>query len=125
MRSFGVFLTFVFAFAGCTAQNNGVKTLKQVNLSSKLQEENVVLIDVRTPNEIASGYIPKTRFFLDVNHPGFDQKINELDTGFVYVMYCRSGERSSRAANQLIAKGFKNVYNLEGGISGYQGQLKQ
>ena len=125
MKLFGIILTFIFTFAGCTAQNNGVKTLEQANLTSKLQEDNVVLIDVRTPLEVASGYIPETHFFLDINQADFDQKISELDTTKIYVLYCRSGARSSRAANQLIAKGFKNVYNLEGGILSYQGELKQ
>jgi phage shock protein E len=125
MRAFGIFLTFVFASAGCTSQDNGVKTLNQANLSSKLQEENVVLIDVRTTAEVASGYIPETRFFLDVNHAEFDQQISELDTSKIYIMYCRSGARSSRAANQLMTKGVKNVYNLDGGILSYRGKLRQ
>jgi phage shock protein E len=125
MRAFGIFLTFVFASAGCTSQDNGVKTLNQANLSSKLQEENVVLIDVRTTAAVTSGYLPETRFFLDVNHAEFDQQISELDTSKIYIMYCRSGARSSQAVNQLMKKGVKNVYNLEGGILSYRGKLRQ
>jgi len=125
MKSFGILLTFLVAFAGCTAQSDGVKILSQDELSTKLQEDNVVLIDVRTPGEVASGYIPEADFFIDINGADFDQKISELDTTKTYVMYCRSGARSGRAANALVKKGFKNVYNLQGGILAYKGELKQ
>lgn len=125
MKSFGILLTFLIAFAGCTAQSEGVQNLSQAELSAKLQEDNVVLIDVRTPGEVASGYIPEADFFIDINGSDFDSKIAELDTTKTYVMYCRSGARSGKAASQLVAKGFLNVYNLQGGILAYKGELKQ
>ena len=125
MKAFGVLFTFVLAFAGCNGQSDQVKTLSQKDLASKVQQENVVLIDVRTPAEIASGYIPEADLFIDIKDSDFEQKMSELDTSKTYVMYCRSGARSGRAANLMVEKGFVNVYNLQGGILAYTGQLKQ
>jgi len=125
MKSFGILFTCILAFAACSAQDSGVKNLSQADLENKLQEENVVLIDVRTPGEVASGYIPEADFFIDIKGSDFDQKISELDTTKTYVLYCRSGARSGRAASALVKKGFKDVYNLQGGILAYKGQLKQ
>lgn len=125
MKQLFVLIISTITFAACTAQSEGVQNLSQTELSAKLQEENVVLIDVRTPGEVASGYIPEADFFIDINGADFDQKISELDTAKTYVMYCRSGGRSSRAAGLMVSKGFQQVYNLEGGILGYTGELKQ
>lgn len=112
-------------FMGCTAQTDGVQSLSQENLSAKLQEDNVVLIDVRTPGEVADGYIPEADFFININGADFDQKISELDTAKTYVIYCRSGGRSGKAASLMVKKGFTKVYNLVGGVSAYSGELKQ
>ena len=125
MKSFGILFALLIAVAGCTAQSKGVKNLKQTDLSAKLQEENVVLIDVRTSGEIANGYIPEADHFIDINRSDFDQKISELDTTKTYVMYCRSGARSGRAANKMAELGFSDIFNLEGGILAYKGELKQ
>jgi rhodanese-related sulfurtransferase len=100
-----------------------VKNLTQTDLSAKLQEENTVLIDVRTPGEVANGYIPSTALFADISGDNFNKKINELDSTKTYVVYCKSGGRSTKAANYMVQKGFINVYNLEGGISNYTGEL--
>jgi rhodanese-related sulfurtransferase len=125
MKSFGIITVFIIAFAACNAQSEGVKNLSQKDLANKLKEDNIVLIDVRTPGEVASGYIPESDLFMDINRSDFDQKIAELDTTKTYVMYCRSGARSGRAANKMIALGFSDVYNLSGGILAYKGELKK
>jgi len=115
----------VTAFAACNAQSDGVKNLSQQDLDTKLQDESVVLIDVRTSTEVASGYIPEAEYFIDINGANFEQKIAELDTTKTYVIYCRSGARSGRAASYMSRNGFTEVYNLEGGILNYPGELKQ
>ena len=115
----------VTAFAACNAQSDGVKNLSQQDLDTKLQDESVVLIDVRTSTEVASGYIPEAEYFIDINGANFEQKIAELDTTKTYVIYCRSGARSGRTASYMSRNGFTEVYNLEGGILNYPGELKQ
>ncbi len=50
-------------------------------------------------------------------------KETEIDKNKSYIVYCRSGARSAKASYYLSQNGFKNVYNLEGGISGYSGEI--
>lgn len=73
------------------------------------------LIDLRTPEEIANGYI-KGALFLDYLAKDSEARIDKLDKTKTYYVYCRSGKRSADCAAYMEAHGFKKVYNLEGGI---------
>ena len=106
-----------------TTQIPTVKILSQTDLASKMQDSNVIVIDVRTPGEVASGYIEGAHKFININDANFETKINELDKSNTYIMYCRSGARSGRAANFMINNGFTDVYNLSGGILNYSGNV--
>ena len=125
MKQLFILSVIVTAFAACNAQSDGVKNLSQQDLTAKLKEKNTVLIDVRTSIEVASGYIPESEYFIDINGANFEQKIAELDTTKTYIMYCRSGGRSGKASSYMVKNGFSKVYNLEGGILDYTGKLKQ
>ena len=125
MKQLFILFVTITAFAACNAQSDGVKNLSQQDLTAKLQEKNTVLIDVRTSIEVAGGYIPESEYFIDINGANFEQKIAERDTPKTYVIYCRSGARSGRAASYMSQNSFTEVYNLEGGILDYTGKLKQ
>lgn len=103
-------------------QTPSVKTLEQKDLAEKIADETVVVIDVRTPGEVADGYIKGADKFINVNDANFETEILKLDKNASYVMYCRSGARSGRAASFMIANGFEDVYNLAGGIMSYTGE---
>jgi len=121
-----VILTALMAItlAAC-GQSSNVKTLKQDELNAKATEKNVVVIDVRTPSEIQEGFIPQATAFVDYTSASFQTEVQKLDTSKTYVVYCRSGGRSAKAASFMASHGFSNVYNLEGGINNYSGTLKQ
>ena len=82
-------------------------------------------MDVRTPDEIAGGFIKGTTLFADVNGTAFTTEIDKLDKSKTYIVYCRSGARSSTAADIMIKSGFTKVYNLTGGISNWQGEISK
>ncbi len=112
------------------AQNNTegeqtptVKNLAQEDLADKIADDSVIVIDVRTPAEVKQFYIKGADMFIDINGDNFEAEIDKLDKSKTYVMYCRSGGRSGRAANIMVNKGFEDVYNLEGGITDYKGEL--
>lgn len=52
-----------------------------------------------------------------------ESRIGELDPNRRIVVYCRSGARSARATEYLLAQGFKDVRNLDGGILGWAGEV--
>lgn len=84
-------------------------------------DPDAVVIDVRTKAEYSSGHIPKAKN-IDIMSGGFEQQIEMLDKQKSYYLYCRSGGRSSSAAAKMGTLGFRNVFNLVGGIGSYKGK---
>lgn len=123
-------LLIAFAVVSCNQTVNSQNTASVVNIDGAkfvemAKDSNTVIIDVRTPGEVAEGYIPGTRYFMDYNGGKFESEFKTLDTSKTYIIYCRSGGRSSSASNQMIQSGFKKVYNLSGGISNWSGDIKK
>jgi rhodanese-related sulfurtransferase len=77
-----------------------------------------LLVDVRTPEEFASGHIPGA-----VNIPlqELEGRLAEVPTDSPVVVYCRSGNRSAQAADLLQEAGYTQIYDL-GGIAAWQAQ---
>ncbi len=80
-----------------------------------------VLVDVRTPEEYASGHIANA-INIDFRSPDFAQRIDSLDKSRTYLLYCASGVRSGKAADVMRTKGFASVANLEGGTDAWTGE---
>ena len=74
------------------------------------------LIDVRAPDEIAAGTLPGA-----VNIPlgELEARLGELDRARPVILLCRSGGRSTMAAELLTGAGFDDVVNLVGGMLGF------
>ncbi len=92
-----------------------------VAMLPKLQKQykNLVILDVRTSKEYKDGKIPKA-INIDVMSSSFSRDIKKLDPNKPYLVYCRSGMRSARAANAMGKAGFTNVYNLKGGYMAWK-----
>ena len=84
-------------------------------ISENLESPNFVILDVRTPEEYHSGHI-KNSVLIDYRSDSFEKEINKLDKNKTYLIYCRTGGRSSSALNMMKELGFDNVYNMLGGI---------
>jgi rhodanese-related sulfurtransferase len=69
-----------------------------------------VVIDVRTPEEFASGHLAGA-VNIDVQAPDFDARIAELDPSAGYVVYCRSGNRADQAITRMAEVGFSDLTN--------------
>jgi len=80
-----------------------------------------VLLDVRTPEEVAEGIIPGARV-LDFKATDFDQQIDSLDKSKTYFVYCASGGRSGKTVDLMKTKGFENVYGLDGGMGAWKAE---
>lgn len=77
---------------------------------------NSVLLDVRTPAEYGSGHI-ESAINIDYDNTGlFNSGIKKLDPSKTYFVYCRSGNRSSKAIMIMKNNSIKDVYDLKGGI---------
>ncbi|WP_276496578.1 rhodanese-like domain-containing protein [Pontibacter litorisediminis] len=89
-------------------QNMTPTEFKRQNLNSK-----TVLVDVRTPEEYASGHLDGA-MLSDFRGGDFAEDIRNWDKDKVYYLYCASGNRSGQAAELMKQAGFKHIYNLGG-----------
>ncbi|MEW6445179.1 MAG: rhodanese-like domain-containing protein [Pseudomonadota bacterium] len=87
-------------------------------LSTWLQEEKFLLLDVRTPGETAYGIIPGAKLMplhlLPLN-------VDKLKGQGKIVVYCQSGARSAQACAFLARQGIENTWNLSSGIMSWAG----
>jgi sulfur-carrier protein adenylyltransferase/sulfurtransferase len=92
-----------------------VRELTPRELADKLSRgEDFDLIDVREPHEYAIAKIDGARLVPLSTFPG---AAASLDKHREIVVHCKVGGRSAKAAQQLLAQGFRNVWNLTGGIT--------
>ena len=73
------------------------------------------VIDVRTPEEISSGYLEGALKF-DFQGPNFASEIATLDKSQDYVIYCRSGNRAGGAINFMKQNGFTGTLTNAGSL---------
>ncbi len=79
----------------------------------------VTLLDIRTPKELKStGYIKGAKN-IDFYDGGFKDAMKSLDKSKPVMVYCASGGRSGKTAGMLKALKFKEVYDLDGGMGAW------
>ena len=102
---------------GCDkADSKGVIKLVTVEEFKELDAlRDVQLLDIRTPEEYKSGYI-EGYGNMDYLSDTFKEEMETLDKSKPIAIYCRSGGRSGRCATLMLEIGFKEIYDLEGGI---------
>lgn len=77
--------------------------------------EDLVILDVRTPEEFAQGHL-EGAVLVDFYDDDFAEQIGGLDPDVPYLMYCRSGNRSGQTATIMEQLGFTDVADVDGGI---------
>ena len=103
-------------FISCASTNKSITRVNEDKLIEMSKDDNVVIIDVRTPGEVAEGAVMGTDKFIDYNGANFEQQISALPKDKTYLVYCRSGNRSTKALNIMMEKGFTKLFELQGGI---------
>ena len=128
MKILKITLLFVIGLtlAFCNQTTSQEKVSKTVTnsiqvLSADLFKENSIgnqLIDIRTPQEYHQGYI-ENAVNIDFLNDTFLDKMEQLDKSKPIYIYCRSGNRTSYASKKLESIGFKEIYDLDGGINSW------
>ncbi|MCS7085582.1 MAG: rhodanese-like domain-containing protein [Bacteroidia bacterium] len=103
----------MLSFLGWGASKCQTPTLTPAQLKEHCAKHNGTFIDVRTPQEYASGHI-KGCLHIDVLSKDFDKAVSKLDKNKTYYVYCASGGRSENAVDRMIKLGFTSVYNVGG-----------
>jgi len=104
----------IFSCSSQQIQNMNVEEFEKQLIVTKGEQ----LIDVRTPQEFEK-YRIRSAKNLDVRNPNFRREIEKLDKNKSVLVYCLSGARSKSAANVFKEAGFKNIYELDGGINSW------
>ncbi|WP_041695498.1 rhodanese-like domain-containing protein [Alicyclobacillus acidocaldarius] len=99
-----------------------VRGILAQDLEERLKRgEKLQIIDVREPAEVASGMIPGAK---NIPLSQLQERFREIDPHRETVMVCRSGARSERACQFLMAQGYSNLWNLMGGMLGWRGPVE-
>lgn len=107
-------LSSLFNFS--SRYSDKINILDASTFKGHLKEKNIQLIDVRTPREFVDGHIANARNFDYFNQSRFKEEIEKLDKTKPVYLYCRSGNRSQKAAKMLVDSGFEKIYDLKGGF---------
>lgn len=95
--------------------NNDIQNITPEQMLDALFEEDVQVLDVRTKEEFYAGRIPGAQNIC-VSSADFKEKVKILDKNKPVYLYCKSGGRSAKAAKLLKDMGFKEIYDMSGGI---------
>ncbi|BFR49575.1 rhodanese-like domain-containing protein [Nitratidesulfovibrio sp. HK-II] len=77
-------------------------------------DEAFMVLDVRTPGEFSEGHLQGARN-IDFTSPEFRDRVRSLNRNRTYLVYCRSGNRSSKALEVFRELGFTSVLHMDGG----------
>ncbi len=102
-----------------------MQNLSTADWKKEIEGDNVVILDVRTPEEFNNGYIPNATLINIQDPASFTDEIQQLDKSKSYLVYCRSGKRSMLACQVMENLGFKHLANLEGGILDWDGEIQK
>ncbi len=120
-KYFLILTIIVLALNSCTNGQNAKYNLSALEFDTQLKNyATALLIDVRTPDEFSKGHL-QNAVNIDWNGDSFDQEIAKLDKSKPVFVYCLSGGRSGQAASRMRTDGFKEVYELQGGIMKWRG----
>ncbi len=110
-------MTFLKSLFGSgSVTSNQIEVLDKETYKKRIAEKDVQLVDVRTPREYKNGHLAKAVNIDFFHHGSFRTSFEKFAKEEPVYLYCRSGQRSLKAAKKLIGWGFKKVYDLEGGI---------
>lgn len=116
-------LSLAIALTSCAqspAGKQGTQKLDALGFKSTLESiKNVQLIDVRTREEFASGHLVGSINY-DIYLNDFETQLASLDKTQPVMVYCKGGGRSAEACEKLEAMGFRQIYDMSGGIMAWE-----
>lgn len=111
----GFLIALLLALVAC-APKAGYQNVSVRDLQAAA-EPNRIVLDVRQPDEYASGHVPAARLLPLAEVAA---RAAELPKDAPIYVICHSGNRSKTASETLAKAGFKDVRNVQGGILAWQ-----
>ncbi|MBR3826330.1 MAG: rhodanese-like domain-containing protein [Alistipes sp.] len=110
---------------GCNNSNatEGFDSVDAKRFAEVIENEEVQIIDTRTPAEFSEGHIPGA-VNIDIDGADFEAKVAALDKSRPVAVYCRGGRRSKEAAKHMVSCGL-DVTELSEGILSWSGEVER
>ncbi|HET8854317.1 MAG TPA: rhodanese-like domain-containing protein [Salinimicrobium sp.] len=116
MRNYiAVFLVFAGIQLGSAQHKAEITAMEPADFQKEILEEGALLIDVRTPEEFSDGKIKGAKN-IDFLSEDFVENIKHYNKEKPVFIYCRSGNRSGKAAKIMANMGFSKIIDLKGGF---------
>ncbi len=117
-KNFSAIFSFIFILNGCSSQSpDYLNTIAATELNQVMQNENIFLVDVHTPEQ---KHIKGTDTFVPFNQiKKYIDKFPQDKNTPIY-LYCEGGPMGNTAAKSLHKLGYKNIFNLEGGARAWR-----
>jgi rhodanese-related sulfurtransferase len=110
----GILTIVIIGLTGCKKENDMIKTIDSKEAMEIMeQNEDVIILDVRTEEEFREGHIKGAILLPDYE---IEDKVEEVleDKSTTVLVYCRSGRRSASAAKVLFTLGYTKIYDFGG-----------
>jgi rhodanese-related sulfurtransferase len=107
------------AAAAAARAEGGFKEIAATDYEKRRTKGKPAVLDVRSPEEFARGHVPGA-VNIDINAPGFAEKVAGFDKSKPVLVNCHAGARGAIASAALAKLGFKTVCNLEGGLEAWE-----
>lgn len=122
LKKLSIVLSVIISFTLLNCKQSAAQQstlLEPQEMKEFLSSNDVLLVDVRTPHEFNSGHI-ENAINIDFKSVDFAKEVQKLDVTKTLVIYCRSGRRSGMGTPEFVKAGFKQVYDLKGGVLNWQ-----
>jgi len=117
----GLVVVLLAGVAACSSSTAVIESVDADAAAALLADEpGAVLLDIRTPEEYAESRIAGSTN-LDFYAADFSARLDSLDRDTTYVIYCRSGNRTTAALDVFRDLGFTSVHAVDGGIQAWAG----
>jgi thioredoxin len=109
-------IALIIMVSACSQGQSQSTSLSVLAFAAKIKDlSNETILDVRTPEEYAKGHLVEAKN-INWKDANFASAVDQMDKSKPVFVYCLSGMRSAAAASKMREMGFKEVYELEGGI---------
>ena len=105
---------FLTIFFGCAPVTQNPIELINADQLTKLKNEGVVVVDIRTKEEYDKGHLLDAKH-IDFFRSDFIESMSELGKDTPIIIHCAVGGRSGKAAKKLEEAGFSKIYDYNGG----------
>ena len=107
------------AGAAAARAEGGFKEISAADFEKRRSKGKAPVLDVRTAQEFAKGHVTGA-INMDIHSPDFAAKAAQFDKRKPILVNCHVGSRGAIAAAELSRMGFKNVFNLDGGLAAWE-----